>query len=155
MKSMPLLWLMPLVAFAGEKTVKPEQVPAAVVKAATERYPKGKITKYIEEIEGGKKSYEVVFELDGQKVEVIIGADGKLLEEERVMTASDLPPEVTKAIADSKHAKAKIARVERVEDLSTRASPVWEVVVEEGGKRRELVFKNGAIAKDKEAGHED
>ena len=47
------------------------------------------------------------------------------------------------------------SRVERVEDLSTRAPPVWEVVVEEGGKRRELVFKNGAIFKDKEAGHED
>ena len=88
-------------------------MPSAVIKAAAERHPKGKVTRYVEEVEGTKKSYEVVFDLEGQKVELIIAADGKLEEEERTLTAKDLPPDVTKAIAASKYAKATIGRVER------------------------------------------
>ena len=151
-----LILLVPVVAFGGEKTVKLEEVPAVVVKAAAERHPKGKVTKYIEESDGTKKSYEVVFDLDGQKVELVIAADGKLEEEERIFAAKDLPPEVTKAIAASKYAKATVGRVERVENLRTRTPPIWEVIVEEGGKRRELVFENSkALKKDKEADKED
>ena len=151
-----LVCLIPLAVLAGEKTVPVQQVPAAVIKAAADRHPKGKVTRYVEEVDGTRKSYEVVIDLEGQKVELIIAADGKLEEEERTLTAKDLPPNVTKAIAASKYAKAMIGKVERVEDLRTRAPMIWEVIVEESGKRRELVFEeSGALKKDSAAGKQD
>ena len=155
MRALTLLMLLPAVALAGERTVKVEEVPAVVIKAASERHPKGKVTRYVEESQGSNKSYEVVIDLDGQKVELIIASDGKLVEEERALTARDLPLEVSKAIAASKYAKAMIGKVERVENLRTRSPPVWELIVELGGKRRELVYENsGVLKKDKEAATE-
>ncbi len=151
-----LLLLLPVVAFAGEKKIKPEAVPAAVVKAAAERFPKGKVTGYVEETDGTKKSYEVAFELEGQRVELILAPDGKLEAEERTLAAKDLPAEVTRALAASKYAKASLERVERVEDLRTHAAPIWEVVVLAAGVRRELVFdSSGALKKDQPAGKND
>ena len=150
-----ILLLLPVVALAGERTVKPEAVPPAVVKAATDRYPTAKVTRYIEETEGSTKRYEVVLDIDGQKVELIVATDGTPQEEERVVAAKDLPAEVAKTLAASKHAKATVGRVERVEDLLSKQVR-WEVVVEAGGKRRELVFdSSGALKKDMKAGKED
>jgi len=64
----------------------------------------------------------------------------------RSLTLLLFPSEVTRALAASNHARANVARVERVEDLSGKTPIIWEVVIEEGGKRRELVFKNSALS---------
>ncbi len=155
MRTILLAVLVASVAVAAEKPVKAAQVPAAVVKAAAERHPSGKVTGYVEESDAQKKTYEVQLEVAGQKVELIIAPDGTLLEEERVVAATELPADVTRALGASKYAKAKIGRVERVEDLHSGAPLMWEVGVEEGGKRRELVFKNGVLEQDKAAGKHD
>jgi hypothetical protein len=155
MRSILLAVLVASVAAAAEKPVKAEQVPPAVVKAAAGRHPTGKVTGYVEENDAQKKAYEVRLDVDGQKVELIVAPDGTLLEEERVVAWADLPADVTRALAASKYAKAKVGKIERVEDLHSGTPLVWELVVEEGGKRRELVFKNGVLEKDKAAGKHD
>ena len=145
-----VLLLLPWLAFAGEKTVEASQVPAAVVKAATDRYPKAKVTKYTEETKGAKKGYEVELDVAGQKVEVMVAADGTLEAEERTLTLNDLPVAVAKALAASKYSKAAVRSVERIEELRTKGPLMWELSVELGGKKRELLFDEaGALKKDK------
>ena len=68
---------------AIEKEIAAKDLPAAVGKALTEKYPKATIKKTEELIKDDKKSYEVVLETaDKKMLEVVFDPSGKVLEEE-------------------------------------------------------------------------
>ena len=145
-----------LEALAGEKKISREEVPRPVLEAVLARYPKGKLVRFIEESEKGQKSYEVVIEAGAKRVELVLSADGKPLLEEQKISVAELPAGVRTALAASAYGKARVLQVERLEDLKTPGAATFEVLVEQGGKKRELVFDAaGALTKDEDVTHED
>jgi len=129
-------------ALAAEVTVQKSDVPEAVVKAAIERYPNGKITRFIRETEKGRTSFEINMEVAGERVELGVSQQGKLLIEERVIPQSKLPDAVKKGLAGSRFRDAKVDRVEQVTRFSKPESPSYELVVEHAGKKKELTFNH-------------
>jgi uncharacterized membrane protein YkoI len=68
---------------AIEKVIAAKDLPAAVSKALTDKYPKATIKKTEELIKDDKKSYEVLIETaDKKTIEVVFDPSGKVLEEE-------------------------------------------------------------------------
>ena len=66
-----------------EEVVPLDQVPAAVTKAFTAKYPKAKPTRAEKQTPAtGKPSYELAFLADGKKKEATFGEDGRFVEEE-------------------------------------------------------------------------
>ena len=153
---MNALWVIPWFVLGAERKIPREEVPAAVIDAATARFPKAKLTRFIEETSAGKKTYELRLDLEGKLSDLVVSADGKPLALETVIAAADLPEPVRKALAASKYAKGKLRRVERIEDLKTSGPPTYELDVEMPGKNRELTFNTrGALVKDEESDEED
>jgi sulfur carrier protein ThiS len=54
-------------------------VPAALVKAANERYPGGEVIGGEKEWAGGRIVWEVVKTIDGQTWEILVSADGEVM----------------------------------------------------------------------------
>jgi hypothetical protein len=125
---------------ASEVTVKRTDVPEAVLKAAASRYPKGKMIRFIRETEKGRTSFEIKIDVSGERVELSVAQNGELLVEERTIPESKLPKVIKKGIADSRFRDAKIDRVEQITNFSKLHAGSYEIVVEQGGKKRELTF---------------
>jgi len=127
------------VAFAGEKTVTRAEVPQPVLRAVEAQYPGANLTGFSREDEGGKTSWEVALQAGQRKLELELDSAGAILETEETLTAADLPEAVKKAVAASRHAKARVARVEKI----TRAGKPdveWELQLEDAAGRHEVVF---------------
>jgi hypothetical protein len=93
---------------------------------------------------------------DTGETELLISPEGKILEEEQIVTEADLPEPVQKALAASKYGKAKVLRVEKVISSDKPRAPSFELVVEQGGKKRELLFSfTGTLTEDEDAGDEE
>ena len=134
-------------ALASEKVLKKSDLPAAVLKTVADKYPAAKMKSFASDVEDGKTEYEVIVSAEGGPIEVSVAADGKLLGEEQKLSAKDLPEAVTKGLAASKWAKSKILRVEKVTEADAPEAPVFELLVEQGGKKHEIVFaQNGELA---------
>ena len=69
-------------SFAGQ-TVSLQQVPAPARETIQKTAAGAKITEVERESEAGKTIYEAEFTVDGQKREIKVTSDGKLLSNER------------------------------------------------------------------------
>jgi hypothetical protein len=127
-------------ASAGEKTLKREQVPELVLKAAQAKYPQAKFTAFVEEKEEGKTIFEVQLEQAGHQTELMISLDGTWVTEEQVLVLKEVPEVVQKALLNSAYGKAKVKRIEKVIEAKTPDAPHFEFLVVAAGKRHELVF---------------
>jgi hypothetical protein len=146
-----LLSLGAAVAGAQEQTIQQADVPAAVLKAVSERYPQARMTQFQKEIENGRTAYEVGLDVGGKRSEVLLSADGKLLTEEQAITIKDAPEAVRKALLASKYSKATVSKVEKVTEGDEPAT--FELVVQQGTVRHELVFTAaGELKKDEALG---
>jgi hypothetical protein len=137
MTTKPLLsWSLALALFAvaapgvaraapgdDEKPVKDSEVPKAVRDSVEKKYPKCTVKKWESETNEGKTVYEAGIEVAGKdkdgkattrKIDVGVSAEGKIFAEEERIAQAALPEAVQKAWADSKYAKAKVLRVERI-----------------------------------------
>jgi hypothetical protein len=151
-----LLVLVPCLALASERKISREEVPKAVLDGALARYPKAKLVRFVEEVSAGRKTYEITLEAEGKRTDLVLSAEGKPLVAEQVIGLKDLPGPVQKGLSASKYAKARVDRVERVEDLKTASAPTFELIVDVAGRKRELSFDGtGALTKDEEADDED
>lgn len=52
-------------AVAREHSVKQSEVPEAVLKSITAKYPQGEMKRFVREIEHGKTAYEIQLDLGG------------------------------------------------------------------------------------------
>ena len=127
-------------ALARDREIKQSEVPAVVMKAVNSKYPDAKPSKFSTETEKGKPVYEVKLDVGGKSTELSFAPDGTLLAEEQVIDVGELPASVKSALSASSYAKAKILRAEKEQkDGATR----YEVLVEEQGKKSEVVFDAG------------
>ena len=142
------------VANAGERELKRSNVPKAVLEAAAARLSEAVMVGFSVEEESGKTVYEVRLEVRTRRVDLDITPDGKVLSEERTIARDELPDAVRKSLASSRYARAKVRRIEEVIDAARPDAPTYELVVEQAGRRHELVFSHtgelvGAEAKTK------
>lgn len=130
------------IAFAGEHAVKRTDVPEAVIRAVTRRYPQGEMKQFIREVEHGKTAYEVQLDLGGARTELIVAPDGTIQVEERVISFKDLPDAVQKGLGSSRFGKGKVLRVERVTKADKADAPTYEIIVDLNGKKHEVAFNS-------------
>jgi hypothetical protein len=138
-------------AVASERRNGKSEVPKAVLDAVAAKHPRSKLIGFSEEREGGKAVYEVTLETVSGRLEAIVSPEGRILTEEQTIAIKDLPEPVRKGLAGSRHAKARVLRVERVTDSRKPKQPTYEILLEATGKaqRHELVFSSaGKLIKD-------
>jgi hypothetical protein len=143
---------------AADEPLKKQDVPAPVLASVAKKYPSGVMKAFEKEVEEGKTQYEVKVVAEGRTSDIIVAPDGTLLLEETTIPASELPATVSRALAASSYGKAKVVRVERINDLQASGAPSFEVVVNGQGKQRELIFDStGKLRQDEEkmAGDKD
>jgi hypothetical protein len=90
--------------------ITPEKVPAAVKQAFAKKFPAATDAKY----EMEKKDYEITFKDKGVEMSANYSTIGKWLETETAITESNLPEEVSNAIAKD-FAGFKISEVAKIE----------------------------------------
>jgi hypothetical protein len=136
---------------AGETPLKESDVPKAAIDAVKKKYPKAKLTGFAKLCDHDKTVYEVQIEDGKRRIDIDVSPEGKILEEEETIAADDLPKEVKKGLADSKYARWKIKKVERVIREEKDKDPSYEVVLQDGESRWEVVFdKAGKITKEED-----
>jgi hypothetical protein len=135
---------------ADEKVVKQADIPPAVLAAVDKKYPAAKKLSFAREGKGEKDAYEVSISDRGRKIDIGLSPEGKILIEEHLIALEAVPPDVRKALADSrKYNKWRVERSERVVTEENETAPVYELVVAKGNKRVQLVFdKDGKLTKE-------
>jgi uncharacterized membrane protein YkoI len=123
-------------ANAGEKELKKDQVPKAVIAAFEKAYPNAKGVEFEEEIFEGKTAYEVEYKKDGKEYEFLYSAEGVLLQKEEEIDVKTLPDPVIQAILKA-HPKAKIKEAEKLMKPDGTVTG-YEVEIKVAGKEIEL-----------------
>lgn len=144
-------------ASAAEKKIQKEDVPAPVLAAVTAKYPKAQLKQFEQEPadDGKGVEYEVQIEDGGKITDVIVSPEGKILVEELQIAKGDLPPAVAKALASSKYGKARVTTVEKLTEAGHR-EPSYEILVDAGGAKHELLFDAaGTLKEDETKGADD
>jgi predicted DNA-binding antitoxin AbrB/MazE fold protein len=148
--------LMALTARAGatEDEVPLKDLPKAVTDAVKAKYPKAELKEAAKEVKGGKTVYEVETKLAGKGLDLIVGADGKILEIEEEVAVADLP----KAVSSAVKAKYESGTIKKAEKLTVTEGnkTSYEVIVDlKGKKSRELAISaDGKITSDEEEGED-
>ena len=107
-------------AFAEERKLSREKLPAAVI-ATVDRETKGSTVKgFSTEMEHGVRVYEAETVVAGHTRDLQIGADGTLLEVEEEVAFDSLPQDVRSGLT----AKSKGARIAKVERLTKKGTLV-------------------------------
>jgi uncharacterized membrane protein YkoI len=127
-------------AFAKDRELKKSEVPAPVMKAVTTRYPNAQPNKFELEEEKGTTLYSVKIDVAGHPTELMVSPEGSIVAEEQIIEVSELPASVKSTLSASPYGKAKILRAEKeLKGADTR----YELLVEEQGKKTEVVIDAG------------
>lgn len=143
------LMLLPLAALAAEKKIAEKEVPKVVLDAVKAKHPSAKLVAFEREDNKGKTVFEVGIDESGARTDIDVSPEGKLLVEESDIKVADVPAAVMKAFeADKKHAGWKAVHAEKVVDLAHPDAPRYELAVENGKKKAEVLFeRDGAAVK--------
>ncbi len=141
---------------AGEKKITKKDVPAAVLNAFKQSYPKAKAKGFAKETENGTTYYEVE-SVEGKTTrDLLYLEDGTVAEIEESVTVKDLPDAVAKAFAKEspkKHA-VKIEKTTRGDVVTydfTMGKGKSELVIDPSGK----VLKHSQSTKANEENEEN
>src|SRR5580765_6764610 len=85
-------------AAAQEKKIKREQLPPAVEKTVAAETEGATIKGFASEREHGQQFYEVSLNLDGRNKDILIDANGNVVEEEEQVSLDSLPSIVQDAL---------------------------------------------------------
>ena len=126
-------------ADAGEKELKKDQVPKAVISAFEKAFPNAKGLEFEEELfEGKTTAYEVEYKKDGKEYDFLYSAEGVLLQKEEEIDVKTLPDPVIQAILKA-HPKAKIKEAEKLMKPDSESTVTgYEVEIKVAGKELEL-----------------
>lgn len=131
-----------LPALAAEKPIKKPEVPKAVLASAAARYPKAEMTGFAQEEEAGQTVFEVRLKEAGARTDIVISREGKLLTEEKAISMKELPDAVRQSLSTWRHAKAKVVKIERVTKFDKPEATTFEILVQSGKQKYELVFSS-------------
>lgn len=111
-----------------------QQAPAPVTGAIQKAYPNSKITAVKKELDKGRTVYEVETRDGKVSRDFVVKPDGTILETEEGMELSAVPPKVMDAVK-ARRPKAVIIGAEK---LARGADVLYELVLQEGGRKSEL-----------------
>ena len=136
--------LLACAAIAAEKPVKMKDLPAPVQKAVQEQIKDAQLKGLSRETENGKVFYEAETMVNGKSRDILMDANGAVVEVEEETTLDNVPAPV-KATLEKSAQRAKILKVETV----TKGSVVsYEAVVSKNGKKTEVaVAADGTLKK--------
>ncbi len=118
-----------------EKKVKRSDLPAAVQRTADEQSAGATVKGYSIEEDNGQVVYEVEMTMRGHGRDVLIGADGTVLEIEEEVALDSLPAAVRTGLKQL----AGSGTIGKVESLTKRGTLVaYEAHVKTGDKRSEI-----------------
>jgi uncharacterized membrane protein YkoI len=122
--------------WADEEKIPLDKVPAKVLDAVKAKYKDAEIVGAEKENENGKVAYEIAVKFKGQKIEVTVSEEGKIISVEATIDIKDVPKAVTEAVL-KKYPNAKIMQAEEV---TKDAKVTYELIITAGGKKLEVVF---------------
>ncbi len=124
-----------LPALAQEKQIKRSDLPRAVEKMVAAQSLGASIRGFSREVENGQTLYEAELTVNGHSKDVLMGADGVIVEVEEQVEMSALPADVQKAL----HANAREGEIVRVESITKHDKLVaYEAVILNRGNRSEI-----------------
>jgi uncharacterized membrane protein YkoI len=139
--------LLATAGWADEQKIPLDKVPAAVLKAVKEKFPKGEIKEAAKEVEDGKTTFEVTLKEAGHNIDVAVKEDGTIVEIEAELSVSDLP----KVIVDAVKARYPKGTIKKAEAVTVGDKKTFELHVADGDKKRELVIDpNGKVVEDED-----
>ena len=109
-------------------------VPARVMDPVRARFPGAQVTSVEREKENGQIIYDFELTQNGRKYESDVRDDGTIVEIEKQVNLTDVPPAVTRGVHD-KYANATITEVMEVNKVNGRQETPdhYEVVLSTGG----------------------
>ena len=138
-------------SFAQEKKISQRELPAAVRTAFEKTYPHAKIQGASEEVEKGKKLYEIESTDGTVRRNLLLEADGTIVEIEEEIAVSELPATV-KATIQKKYPSDKIEMVEKITRGSTEE---YELLLLAGKTTREVVVGSDGVIRTREKENDD
>jgi len=133
-------------SFAQEKKISQQELPAAVRTAFEKTYPHAKIQGASQEVEKGKTLYEIESIEGTVRRDLLLEADGTIVEIEEEITASDLPAAV-KATIQKNFPSDKIEKAEKITRGSTEE---YELQLLAGKTTREVVVGPDGVIRTRE-----
>jgi uncharacterized membrane protein YkoI len=122
-------------ASAQEKKIKRSDLPPAVEKTVAAESAGATVRGFSTEKEKGQTLYEVELTVNGHSKDVLIAADGTVVEVEEQVTLDSLSPEVKAGL----QARAGNGKILKVESLTKKGKLVaYEAQVETNGKKSEV-----------------
>jgi uncharacterized membrane protein YkoI len=127
--------LLAATASAQEKKVKRSDLPPAVEKTVAAQSAGATIRGFSTEKEKGQTFYEAEMTVNGHSKDVLIAADGTVVEVEEQVALDSLPADVKTGL----QAKAGKGKILKVESLTKKDKLVaYEAQVETNGKKSEV-----------------
>jgi hypothetical protein len=123
------------IATAQEKKIKRSDLPPAVEKTVAAQSAGATIRGFSSEVENGQTLYEAELMVNGHSKDVLMAADGSIVEVEEQVALDSLSPEV-KAGLQAKAGKGKILKVESITKKNKLVA--YEAKVDTGGKKSEV-----------------
>lgn len=129
------------IALAQEKKIERKDLPPAVEKTVEAESQGATIKGFSQEKENGQTNYEAELTVNGHSKDVLIDANGHVVEVEEQVALDALPA----AVRDGLQAKAGAGKIVKVESLTKHDKLVaYEAVVQTAGKKKEIqVDPNG------------
>jgi hypothetical protein len=123
------------IASAQEKKIKRSDLPPAVEKTVAAQSEGATIKGFSTEKEKGETFYEAEMVVNGHSKDVLIAADGTVVEVEEQVALDSLSAEVKAGL----QAKAGAGKILKVESLTKKGKLVaYEAKVETNGKKSEI-----------------
>ena len=123
------------IASAQEKKIKRSDLPPAVEKTVAAQSEGATIKGFSTEKEKGETFYEAEMVVNGHSKDVLIAADGTVVEVEEQVAMDSLSAEVKAGL----QAKAGAGKILKVESLTKKGKLVaYEAKVETNGKKSEI-----------------
>lgn len=131
------------------KDVSKKQVPQPVLDAFEKAYPNAKDMEYEEEQRDGKTYYEVEYQENKKRYDVLYTPDGALIEKEEELALNEVPEAIIQAVK-KEYPNGKFKETEKVMDAQGNVTG-YEIEVKEGEKEWDIYTDvNGKIIRKEE-----
>jgi uncharacterized membrane protein YkoI len=128
------IFLIALSAFAAEKKVKLEDLPAAVQQAVKQESQGATVRGFSQETEKGKTLYEAEFTVNGHAKDVSFDPTGKIVSVEEEVAIDSIPAAAREAIQKA----ATGGKLGKVEQVVENGKTSFEATITKGGKHSEF-----------------
>jgi hypothetical protein len=134
-------------AVAQEKKIKRSDLPPAVEKTVAAQSAGATVKGFSKENENGQTYYEAEMVINGHSKDILIDANGAIVEVEEEVAMNALPPEVKSGL----QAKAGEGKLVKVESITKKDKLVaYEAQVTKDGKKSEVQVGPGGKPLDHE-----